>query len=290
MNRMQAVGAFIGLAIGDAIGAPLEGLPPRSITVTEMLGGGIHGTSPGQYTDDTLQASALAETLIQHRGFNSEDFAERLVKVYRAHPNFFGPTSRTALDLIEGGLDPEVAAARAHATRGGSRSNGSVMRGIPLGIFYRPDGVREVSLAASRVTHFDPAAGEASAVINRMVSGMCRGEEVEMAFAEARSACEDEELKRLLEDYKAYPLDPSLDAVLCTHCAVRIFLEAPSLRDAIIKAVNLGGDADTVGAITGGLAGARWGSTAIPGPWLSTLQGREDLTTLAERLWSVSKS
>ncbi len=289
MNQMRRVGAFIGLAIGDAMGAPLEGLPPRPIAVTEMLGGGLHDTLPGQYTDDTLQASALAETLIRCRRFDAEDFAGRLIGVYRTHPEFFGPTSRTALDLIEGGLDPDAAAARAHEMQGGSRSNGSVMRGIPVGVFYPPREVREVSLAASRVTHFDPVAGEASAVINRMVSGMCRGEGADEAFRAATAACRDAELKGMLGDYRAYPPEPSLDAVLCTHCAVRIFLEAPSLRDAIVRAVNLGGDADTVGAITGGLAGARWGLTAIPESWLSVLQDREELLDRARRLRSASR-
>ncbi len=289
MNEMRAVGAFIGLAIGDAMGAPLEGLPPRSIAVTEMLGGGIHNTLPGQYTDDTLQASALAGTLIQCRGFDPEDFAGRLVRVYRAHPEFFGPTSRAVLDLIESGLGPEAAAARVHEARGGSRSNGSVMRGIPVGIFYPPEEVRAASFAASRVTHFDPAAGEGSAFVNRMVSGMCRGEEADAAFEEALAACRDAELKDLLGDYRAYPPEPSLDAVLCTHCAVRVFLEASSFREAVIAAVNLGGDADTIGAITGGLAGARWGHEAIPESWLSALQDREELIDLARRLWSASR-
>jgi ADP-ribosyl-[dinitrogen reductase] hydrolase len=289
MNQMRAVGAFIGLAIGDAMGAPLEGLPPRPIAVTEMLGGGIHGTLPGQYTDDTLQALALAETLIRCQRLDVDDFVGRLIQVYRAHPEFFGPTSRTVLDLIEDGLDPGAAATRAHETRGGSRSNGSVMRGIPVGVFYPPGEVREMSLAASRITHLDPAAGEASAVINRMVSGMCRGEGVDEAFGAAVAACRDAELKAMLEDYRAYPPEPSLDAVLCTHCATRILLEAPSLRDAIVRAVNLGGDADTAGAITGGLAGARWGIAAIPESWLSVLQDREKLLDRARRLWSVSK-
>jgi ADP-ribosyl-[dinitrogen reductase] hydrolase len=289
MSEMRGVGAFIGLAIGDALGAPLEGLPPEAIRVTEMQGGGIHNTLPGQYTDDTLQAAALAETLIVCRGFDPEDFAERLVRVYRAHPRFFGPTSRAVLDLIESGLRPEVAAARVHETRGGSRSNGSVMRGVPIGIFYPPGEVREASLRASRVTHFDPVAAEASAFINRMVSGMCRGEAVEAAFGEALTACRDAELTRLLKDYQAFPLEPSLDAVLCTHCAVSIFMDAPSFREAVVTAVNLGGDADTVGAITGGLAGARWGCQAIPRSWFYTLQNREKLLELARRLWSVSR-
>lgn len=290
MHRMRAVGAFIGLAIGDALGAPLEGLPPAPITVTEMSGGGIHNTLPGQYTDDTLQASALARTLIECGGFNPDDFAQRLVLVYHAHPKFFGPTSRAVLDLVEGGVAPTVAARMAHEARGGSRSNGSVMRGIPVGVFYQPQEVREASLAASRVTHFDPAAGEASGFVNRMVSGMCRGEEAPVAFGRALAACEDQELRGLLEDYRAYPPEPSLDAVLCTHCAVRVFMDAVSFREAVVAAVNLGGDADTVGAIVGGLAGARFGCEAIPLSWLSTLQDREDLLDLARRLARVSRA
>ncbi len=286
MDEMRAVGAFIGLAIGDALGAPLEGLPPAPIAVTEMSGGGIHNTLPGQYTDDTLQASALAQTLIRCGGFDPDDFARRLVLVYRAHPEFFGPTSRAVLDLIGSGLRPGAAARMVHRALGGSRSNGSVMRGVPVGIFYPPEAVREMSLAASRVTHFDPVAGEASAFVNRMVSGMCRGEEVDTAFGRALAACHDPELRGLLEDYRAYPPEPSLDAVLCTHCAVRVFMDASSFREAVVAAVNLGGDADTIGAIVGGLAGARFGYGAIPESWLSALRDREDLLALARQLRS----
>jgi len=290
MHKMRAVGAFIGLAIGDALGAPLEGLPPRPFAVTEMSGGGIHNTLPGQYTDDTLQASALAQTLLECGGLDPADFSRRLVRVYHAHPEFFGPTSGAVLDLIDAGVAPTVAARMVHEARGGSRSNGSVMRGIPVGIFYPPKEVREASLAASRVTHFDPAAGEASAFVNRMVSGMCRGEEAPVAFGRALASCGDPELRRLLEDYRAYPPEPSLDAVLCTHCAVRVFMDAVSFRDAVVAAVNLGGDADTVGAIAGGLAGARYGFEAIPASWLSALQDREELLDLARRLVRASRA
>jgi ADP-ribosyl-[dinitrogen reductase] hydrolase len=164
------------------------------------------------------------------------------------------------------------------------------MRGIPVGIFYPPGEVREVSLAASRVTHFDPAAGEASAFVNRMVSGLCRGEEASVAFGRALAACEDPELRGLLEDYRAHPPEPSLDAVLCTHCAVRVFMDASSFREAVVTAVNLGGDADTVGAIVGGLAGARYGCEAIPPSWLAALQDREELVDLARRLARVSRA
>ena len=289
MHKMRAVGAFIGLAIGDALGAPLEGFPPPPFTVTEMEGGGIHNTLPGQYTDDTLQASALAETLIRCERLDPEDFSRRLIRAYRASPEFFGPTSRAVLDLIESGVGLKDAAKIAHDARGGSRSNGSVMRGIPIGILYSPAEVREASLAASRVTHFDPAAGEASAFVNRMVSGMCRGEEALAAFGHALAACRDPELCDLLRDYRAHPLEPSLDAVLCTHCAVSVFMNASSFRDAVVTAVNLGGDADTVGAIAGGLAGARWGVHAIPESWLHTLRDRGELFDRARRLACISR-
>ncbi len=290
MHKMRAVGALVGLAIGDALGAPLEGLPPAPFAVTEMVGGGIHDVDIGQYTDDTLQASALAQTLIECGGFDPAEFARRLVLVYHAHPEFFGPTSRAVLDLVDEGVAPTVAARMAHEARGGSRSNGSVMRGIPVGIFYLPGEVREASLAASRVTHFDPVAGEASAFVNRMVSGICRGEEVPVAFARALAACKDRELLGLLEDYRAYPPEPSLDAVLCTHCAVRVFMDAVSFREAVVTAVNLGGDADTVGAIVGGLAGARYGCEAIPPSWLAALRDREEIIDLARRLCAASRA
>jgi len=289
MLKTHGVGALIGLAIGDAMGAPLEALPPPRMTVTEMEGGGIHDVLPGQYTDDTLQAAALAQTLLACGGFDPDDFVRRLVWVYHTNPDFFGPTSRAVLDLIESGIPAGTAARLVHEERGGSRSNGCVMRGIPIGIFYTPDEVREVSLAASRVTHFDPAAGEASAFVNRMVSGMCRGEEAATSFGRALRACRDHELLGMLENYRAYPPVPSLDAIVCTHCAVRVFTDARSFKDAVIAAINMGGDADTVGAITGGLAGARFGLEAIPSSWLARLRDRDELLSLAWRLVLVSR-
>jgi ADP-ribosyl-[dinitrogen reductase] hydrolase len=93
----------------------------------------------------------------------------------------------------------------------------------------------------------------------------------------------------MLENYRAYPPVPSLDAIVCTHCAVRVFTDARSFKDAVIAAINMGGDADTVGAITGGLAGARFGLEAIPSSWLARLRDRDELLSLAWRLVLVSR-
>ncbi len=289
MGFEQATGALLGLAFGDALGAPLEGAPPPLRQVREMQEGGIHRVRPGQYTDDTLQACALAQSLIAGGGFAPDDFVARLIRGYRAHPGFYGPTSRAVLELVEAGTAPEAAAREVHERKGSSRSNGSVMRGIPIGIYYPPESVREVSMACSRLTHYDPVAGEASAFVNRMVSELVRGASRRTAYERALAACRDDEVSGMLGAYAEYPLVPSLDAVLCTHCAVAIFLEAPGGADAVITAVNLGGDADTVGAVTGALSGALWGYAAFPESWCRALQDREKICAVAGRLWSASR-
>jgi ADP-ribosyl-[dinitrogen reductase] hydrolase len=91
-----------------------------------------------------------------------------------------------------------------------------------------------------------------------------------------------------MEQYERHPLTPSMDAVWTTHCAVRILLESGGFADAVITAVNLGGDTDTVGAVTGGLAGAAWGLGSIPEEWLATLQDSGTLCGIGQELVSVS--
>jgi len=163
------------------------------------------------------------------------------------------------------------------------------MRGLPLGIFYRPHRVGEVSRACSRLTHFDPVAGECSAFVNRMASELCRGRTTRAAYHHALTECRDREVFAVLSAYDEFELRPTLDAVQSTHCALAVFMNAPSYEEAVLAAINLGGDADTVGAITGGLAGAAWGIAAIPRRWLLALQDAEKLHLLSRQLWAVSQ-
>ncbi|HZD44064.1 MAG TPA: ADP-ribosylglycohydrolase family protein, partial [Methanomicrobiales archaeon] len=253
---MNAAGSLLGLAIGDAMGAPLEGLPAPRRKVTGMTAGGLHHTRPGEYTDDTLQAVALAESLVACRKFSPEDTLIRLLSAYRAHPDFFGPTSSATFTLLEQGYSADQAALLVHQKNRGSRSNGSIMRGPPLGIFYPPTSVRSVSLLCSKLTHYEPVAGECSAFINQMISRLCRGASRNEAFSCALHQCEDPDLSEILRFYERYPLNPSMDAVATTHAAVTLFMKNDSFADTVISAINLGGDADTIGAICGSLAGA----------------------------------
>jgi ADP-ribosyl-[dinitrogen reductase] hydrolase len=88
----------------------------------------------------------------------------------------------------------------------------------------------------------------------------------------------------MLGNYKKYPPEPSLDALLCSHAALSSFMDARSFEDALVSAVNLGGDADTVGACCGALAGANWGMGAIPERWIRDLVDYPRISSVADEL------
>jgi len=285
--NLHPCGSLAGLAIGDALGAPLEGSPQPEAWVTEMLPGGLHFRKAGQWTDDTLQAVSVAESLAVCRGFNPSDLLQRLLDGYEKHPEWYGQTSSGFFLLIKNGTLPHRAAWLVHRRLHGSRSNGSVMRGFPLGIFYPAPEVHEVSLACSQLTHYDPVAAQCSAWLNVMVSDMCRGISKKTAYRHARSLCTNSEVHAVLGSYERYRPEPSLDAVLCSHAALSCFFMAKSFEEAVLCAINMGGDADTVGACTGALAGAYWGLDAIPERWKNKLEGYEELIGLADALWQI---
>ena len=288
-GNLQATGSLIALAIGDALGAPLEGSAPSRARVTEMLPGGRHFRKKGEITDDTLQALAVAESLVACRGFRPNDLITRLILGYNKHPEWYGPTSSGFFELIKSGTLPHRAAWLVHKRRHGSRSNGSVMRGFPLGIFFPAEKVYDVSLACSQLTHYDPVAAHCSAWLNVMVSDMCRGFSRREAYRHARSLCTNVEVFAILGNYKNYSMEPALDAVLCSHAALSCFMKSRTLEGAILSAINLGGDADTVGACCGALAGAYWGLEAIPERWKRDLEGYKNILHSAELLWECAE-
>jgi len=267
------------------MGAPLEGSPQPEAWVTEMLPGGRHFRKSGQFTDDTLQALAVAESLVSCKGFDSTDLVQRLLVNYEKRPEWYGPTSSGFFSLVKKGTPPHHAAWLVHRRLHGSRSNGSVMRGFPIGIFYDAQKANDVSIVCSRLTHFDPVAAHCSAWLNVMVSDMCRGHSRQQAYRHARSLCRHGEVFARLGNFEHYTPEPSLDALLCSHAALTSFMNAKTFEGAILSAINLGGDADTAGACTGALAGAFWGLEAIPLRWKNNLENYDNLVQLADALW-----
>jgi len=120
-----------------------------------------------------------------------------------------------------------------------------------------------------------------------MAADLCRGITRRKAYAHARSGCRSAEVLAVLGGYERYCPVPSLDAVLCSHAALSCFMKAKTCENAILSAVNLGGDADTVGACCGALAGAYWGIDAVPERWKNALEGYSNLIRLADDLWQV---
>ena len=285
-GTMRHGGSLIGLAVGDAMGAPLEGSRRSEVWLTQMRPGGRHFRNRGEVTDDTLQAGAVAESLVECGRFDDADLIKKLSLGYIQRPEWYGPTSSKFFDLVLSGTPPHRAALMVQKMNHGSRSNGSVMRGFPIGIFFPPTVVSAISIRCSAITHQDPIGGHCSAFLNLMVSEMVRGIPRKTAFRHARSHCIYPEVHRILGSYDHYDPDPSLDCVPCSHAALRCFMEARSFEQAVLSAINLGGDADTVGACTGALAGAYWGLEAIPLRWRQDLEGYEGLVGLAERLWA----
>jgi ADP-ribosyl-[dinitrogen reductase] hydrolase len=252
-----------------------------------MLPGGRHFRKAGQITDDTLQALAVAESLAVYKRFDLNDLFQRLFSGYEEHPEWYGPTSSAFFSFIRKGAPPHRAAWLVHQQLHGSRTNGSVMRGFPLGIVYPAPEVYTLSFACSKLTHYDPVAAHCSAWLNVMASDLCRGVSRTQAYRHARSLCVNDEVHAILGNYEQYRPEPSLDAVLMSHAAVFVFMNAKSFEGAVLSAINKGGDADTLGACTGALAGAYWGLDVIPERWTRRLERYNDLITVAGALWQM---
>lgn len=247
------------------------------------------GRKRGMVTDDTAQALAVAESLAVCRGYSPDDLMGRLIAGYQRHPGLYGPTSGRVFELVIDGVPLKEAARAAHVLAGSSRSNGSVMRGPPIGIFYSGPMVEACSEACSALTHYDPLCGSCSAFINRMVSDLCRGVSRWRAYERALARCSDEEVAERLGEFHRHEPLPELDALLATHAAIRVYMEEDGFERVVIRAVNLGGDADTVGAIAGALAGAEYGIGAIPPRWMARLNGLPLVTSTACRLFDASE-
>lgn len=286
----RSIGALAGLALGDAFGAPFEGGPPPEHNIREP---GYFGTNPiiyWQFTDDTKQTLAISKSMLKCGHFDPIDAIFALIQEYERDPRFYGPTSGRIFSMIKNGCAPlEAAQTLFEEGRGGGRTNGSVMRGVPIGIFYAPEEVRTYSIAASRITHFNPVACEASAVFNTIISCLVRGMGITAAVDRAIESCEIGEVRERIVTPEKYPLNPSMDALDTLHASLSIALSADSFVDAVTEAVMLGGDTDTIAALSGALKGAEYGIESLPEKWLRNTEGIDEVIHCARALWVMRK-
>ncbi|MEU7020822.1 ADP-ribosylglycohydrolase family protein [Streptomyces sp. NPDC046203] len=276
----RAVGAVLGSAVGDALGAPFEfGLPgvfrerfPDG--VGEMCGGG--GWDPGEATDDTQMAVLVGESLVERGGLDLPDLFDRFRRWAAAEPKDIGLQTEA---VLLGGDPWDTAAARHFEVDIRAAGNGSLMRAATSAVHFAA-GVRAVTMAAARriaaLTHGDPATWEGTAVLHELVRVALLGEDplaaVPAALAQVAAPHRERWARVLAPDWRPEDATEFNGAVWpCLGSALWALRTTSSYETALAAAIDLGGDTDTVAAVTGMLAGAVYGPDALPSRWTAPL-------------------
>ena len=283
----RAVAAYLGLAIGDALGATVEFMSAREIeheygVHERMVGGGWLKLKPGQVTDDTTMALALGKSILDSGGIHAHAIAQAFDAWMRAKPVDIGNTVRRGLLAFRSTGVPAVSLSEHDG------GNGAAMRVLPVALAtlgQSEQAVREACRIQAHVTHHHPLSDAATECLALMVQDAVQGAD----------------LNHLLHRH-AYPLagehpafvfrtrqrrdNPGGYIVETVQAVFQALFNTDGFRACLVDAVNRGGDADTTGAIAGMLAGALYGTAAIPADWLKVLDPavREACTEQAERL------
>lgn len=292
MGPSKFIGSLIGSAIGDSLGAQREG----TYGFKEV-------TEPGPaYTDDTAMMIAVAESLIECNGFDGAYMAGLFVKYFGQEPwRGYGAGPPRIFKMIKSGRRWDENPDR-ELYDGGSFGNGAAMRVAPVGLFYYndPEKLREISCQSSRITHSHPLGMEGAALQAYAVSLAIREEKnfpgrlKEFTGVDIYRKKIDvlEELLDKKEDRELVvrELGNGIEAFNSVPTAIFSFLAGSSFKETLIYAVSLGGDTDTIGAMTGAIAGAWWGVDGIPPEWRKNLENRDYIESLGMRIWETVMS
>ena len=283
----RALGVVVGMACGDALGAGYEFGPPLSpLQPIEMKGGGGFGWAPGEWTDDTSMAIPLLEALARNDDLERPEALQWLLSRWRdwagGAKDVGLQISQVLFSLEECSEAEALTAGRAlHQREGQSAGNGSLMRTAPLALAsLSTDGAARLLRIARRVsdlTHHESDAGDACVLWCLAIRHAILTGSFDVAFglralpAEAARSWQ----KRLLKAEQSEPRNFRRNGwvVQALQGAWSALVRATSFREAVEGAVRGGGDADTVAAIAGALAGARWGLSGIPLEWQAKIHG-----------------
>ena len=285
----RVTGSALGLALGDALGAPFEFLRGRNVPQpVPALQLPWMDLPPGSTTDDTAMARNLMRSLARCGGFDAEDLLRRHVEWVRSDPPDVGALTGRVLRRVAKGEDAAIVAREIWEQRGPevSAGNGSVMYCGPLGLAYanRPAELHELAPALSGLTHVDGRCRTSVLAVTLAVAALARGEPAETAAREALGAVQDleggEELEFLVEAAGgSRPIDgPDQGFCLFTAgVAFQALLRGGDAETELRRVVGLGGDTDTNAAVAGALLGARDGEPGLPPDWLQHLRGRDEI-------------
>jgi len=290
--------SILGLAVGDALGMPVEGLLIENIRqlygeVRDFLPSPYGDLNAGEWTDDTEQMVVLAESILETVYFDPENFAERLKRWFlETNSRRIGPSSTKAISNLMRGV---------HWTRAGVFSDtcGAAMRVAPIGLVYHfsLNLVERYAEISARVTHTGTAAiGGAVAVAVAIACNVLDFSDEEMLEevlrrVEAYDNLLAEKIRYANEisdrdvEYAVEKLGNSISSLDVVPMAFYSYFAGKDFEESLIKAVNAGGDADSIAAICGAIKGAK--GFAIPERWLEGLKDREFLEELATKLYEL---
>lgn len=292
----RARGVLLGLAVGDALGGPLEFMSAAEIRarhrgpVEEYVGGGWLSLDPGQGTDDTAMALALARSAATRMGYDPDWALKAYLVWFRTDPPDVGTTIRSALEAADAGGSALAAAEAVQLRTGRSAGNGSLMRIAPIALRHlrEPERRALAARADSKLTHYDDHAAAACQWLCEMIAGLIAGVDPAEFVAPAALAAECSVTRAAAATIADGPAAGYVGPTLGVASAA--LRTATSFEEGLTWVVNLGGDADTNGAVAGALLGARFGADAIPSRWLERLAVRDEATMLAERLLALAQS
>ena len=303
-NRFE--GTLLGLAIGDALGAPVEfNKPDNFIPVNDFVGGGTFNLNPGEFTDDTSLALCLAESLSRCKGFDAKDQMETYWKWFvDGHLSVgekavgVGQTTMRAILTFKKTGEPFSA-----VTNPRSAGNGSIMRLAPVPLYFSDDAVLAVKMSgeSSRTTHPLQITIDACKYFGGLIWGALNGvdkkELLSGYYSPVNGYFDDnemsEELRPVAEGSFKIKNPPEIIGagyvVQSLEAALWAFYNSDSYEEGVLKAVNLGNDADTTGAICGQLAGAYYGLDGIPDRFKDKIVMKELILSYAEGLYDKQK-
>lgn len=288
-------GSILGLAIGDALGAPVEFEARGSFeVVTKMRAGGPFNLKKGQWTDDTSLALCIAQSLIENKNFIAADVMKRFHAWYRegymsctGHCFDIGNTTKASIMRYE--THGEFFGGRSEDTP----ANGSLMRLAPIPLYFHQNlsDTLKFSEESSRITHASQISIDAckalALLIHRALLDYSKDEILEYKKNDLNLVPEIAEV--LMGSYREKTRDEIKATGLardCLEAALWAFYHSENFNDGVISAVNLGEDSDTVGAVFGQLAGAFYGLENISSDFLSDLWDGELLKDVATKLYA----
>lgn len=298
---------LFGVAIGDALGVPVEFRSREQIAfkpVTDMIGYGTYNLPPGTWSDDSSLTFCLAEALTKDYDLNSiaRNFIQWLYNNYwTATGSVFdvGMATKAAIDLLVKGTRPDLAGGMSSSSNG----NGSLMRMLPLLFYVRNMPVEQRYQTVKDVSSITHA--HIRSVIScfyylefaiRLLNGESKFKIYESLKDEIIGFLNEKSInlieialfdRLLIGDIYKLSVENirSTGYVLHTlEASIWCLLNTDSYQDAVLKAVNLGEDTDTTGAVTGGLAGLLYGFDSIPSNWIKQIAKKDEIEKLADNL------